>query len=60
MAKVELDAKTLRWLARQAAREKDPFPMHQYMQGLNAAFERVRVICLAEARAIEKAKKGKR
>ena len=60
MAKTELDARTLRWLARQALREKRPLPMYPYMKGANDAFERVRVICLAEARAIEKAKKGKR
>jgi hypothetical protein len=61
MAKAKPDSKTLRWLARQAAKERHVFPMHQFEQGQNEAFERVRILCLEEARAIETAaKKGKR
>ncbi len=60
MARIKPDPKTLRWLARQAAKEKHVFPMRQFAQGQNEAFERVRVLCLNEARTIERQSKGKK
>lgn len=59
MAKVKLCPKTLRWLARQAAKQKVDMPMHEHQRHANAAFEQVRFICMEEARRIERQPKAK-